>query len=120
MLNNYMKLENIINTIYEEVKALGFVANQYEFSVMCGRTSAWFSTIKARHLSMTTDAFLTLRHNLKQRSESIEDQKTKDRVERLSIELIDHADTQIGRKLGRPFHCSLLDQNTCNCGKESS
>ena len=112
-----MENETLLNSIYEDVKALGFVNNQYDFSVMCGRTPAWFSTIKARKLSMTTDAFLTLSHNLKLRSASIEDQLIKDRAVKLSIDLIDHANARIGRRLGRFFDCSPAEQTTCKCGK---
>ena len=111
LLNKCMKNEELLNSIYEDVKSLGFVENQYEFSVMCGRTPAWFSAIKARNLCMTTDAVLTLSHNIRSRAENVIDTVIHERAMMLSKTLIERAQLQIGVKLARMRDCSLDYQN---------
>ena len=102
-----MRNEELLNSIYDDVKALGFVDNQYDFSVMCGRTPAWFSAIKARNLSMTTDAVLTLSHNIRSKAENVIDASIHDKAISLSKTLIERAQAQIGTKLARMRDCSL-------------
>lgn len=51
--------------IYNELKLLRIVANQTEFSRLCGRTPMWFSCIKARKLPLSADAALTLAYRLR-------------------------------------------------------
>ena len=94
-----MKNEDFLEFIYSEVKALGFVGNQYDFSVLCGRTPAWFSATKARRLPMTTDAALTLSHNIRQRASDIVDVKQYQTAMALSDALITQAQQRIARKL---------------------
>ena len=53
-----------MNDIYSICKELEIVKNQYQFSRMCGRTPAWYSTCKARDLSPSTDAIVRLSLNL--------------------------------------------------------
>ena len=108
LLNKCMKNDELLNSIYNDVKALGFVSNQYDFSVMCGRTPAWFSAIKARNLSMTTDAVLTLSYNISRKAENVVDASTHDKAISLSKTLIERAQAQIGAKLSRYSGCSLV------------
>lgn len=96
-----MKNEDYLNSIYDEVKSLGFVTNQYDFSVMCGRTPAWFSTIKARGLPMTADACLTLSFNLSRKAIEAADRKTKKRALSLSQALVDGAQQQVSERANR-------------------
>ena len=99
---------HFIENTYENLKALGFVDNQYDFSVMCGRTPTWFSAIKARNLSMTTDAVLTLSYNISRKAENVVDASTHDKAISLSKTLIERAQAQIGAKLSRYSGCSLV------------
>ena len=94
-----MSNDDFLDTIFSDVKALGLVSNQYDFSVLCGRTPAWFSAIKARRLPMTTDAVLTLSHNIRQRASSIVDVKQYQAAMTLSDALITQAQQRIARKL---------------------
>lgn len=71
-----METNTFLEMIYTELKALGLVCNQYDFSVMCGRTPAWFSTLKARNLLMTTDAALTLSYNIREHAAKMPEGKT--------------------------------------------
>jgi hypothetical protein len=96
-----MKNEDYLTNIYNEVKSLGFVNNQYDFSVMCGRTPAWFSAIKARGLPMTADACLTLSFNLSRKAIDATDRKTKKRALSLSQALVDGAQQKISERANR-------------------
>ena len=94
-----MRNDDFIESIFSDVKALGLVSNQYDFSVLCGRTPAWFSAIKARRLPMTTDAVLTLSHNIRQRASEIVDEGQYQTAMALSDALITQAQQWIARKL---------------------
>jgi hypothetical protein len=96
-----MKKEHYIDNIYMDVKALGFVDNQLEFSVLCGRTPAWFSAIKARSLPITTDAMLTLSYNLRSRAKDAGDISICNGAKTLSVRLIEDAQELIGKKARR-------------------
>jgi hypothetical protein len=103
-----MRNSDYLEDIYNDLKALGFVSNQYDFSIMCGRTPAWFSCIKARRLPLTTDAALTLSHNIKAKANTINDAKLHRHAITLSKILIERAQQQIGAKLARHSGCSLV------------
>ena len=49
-----MRNDELLEQIYNDVKALGLVEDQWTFSNMCGRTGTWFSCIKNRNLPMTS------------------------------------------------------------------
>ena len=98
--------KQFLDNIYNDVKALGLVRNQCDFSLMCGRTAMWFSAIKARGLHMTADAALTLSHNVRTRAVELIDAKQHSAAMTLSERLIEQAQAQIGRKQMRLFGCS--------------
>ena len=106
MLNKFMRNDEFLEQIFNEVKALGLVADQWAFSNMCGRTGTWFSCIKKRNLPMTSDAFLTLSHNLRVQAKDMVDTKTHGDVLMLSERLIEQAQAQIARKQMRFSDCS--------------
>ena len=93
-----MKNSQYLDTIYNDVKALGLVDNQCDFSMMCGRTPAWFSAVKARGLPMTTDASLTLSSNIAEQAKSILDPIKHESAVALSSRLIIEAQSKIMRK----------------------
>lgn len=101
-------MENTIflEKTYSEVRALGVVRNQLDFSLLCGRTATWFSCIKARNLPMTSDALLTLSHNLSVWAQSLADAKTQSDVITLSEQLLQQAQFQISAKIQRLSGCS--------------
>ena len=105
MLNKCMRNSDYLIGIYNDVKALGFVTNQYDFSIMCGRTPAWFSAIKARRLPLTTDAALTLSHNIKAKAQAIIDAELYDQALNLSTSVIENAQQQIVEKMTRHSGC---------------
>ena len=94
-----METSTFLERLYTDLKALGLVANQYDFSELCGRTPAWFSTLKARRLPMTTDAALTLSHNIRERASQIVDVGQYQTAMALSDALITQAQQRIARKL---------------------
>jgi hypothetical protein len=100
-----MRNSDYLKDIYNDVKALGFVANQYDFSIMCGRTPAWFSAIKARRLPMTTDAALTLSHNIKAKAQNIIDAELYHHAINLSTTVTENAQRKIGEKIARHSGC---------------
>ena len=91
--------KQFLDNIYNDVKALGLVRNQCDFSLMCGRTAMWFSAIKSRRLHMTADAALTLSHNIRTRAKGMVDATVYGSALRLSERLVDDAQAQIGQKL---------------------
>ena len=100
-MRNYELLEQI----YNDVKALGLAEDQWTFSNMCGRTGSWFSCIKNRNLPMTSDAFLTLSHNIRTLAKELVDTKKYHEAMSLSERLVEHAQAQIGRKLQHVSGC---------------
>lgn len=102
-----MRNDDFLNSIFIEVKTLGLVSNQYDFSAMCGRTPAWFSAIKARQLPMTADAFLTLSFNIKHKAKTIIDVKAHSAAMRLCDRLIEEAQKQAGEKAARVLGYAL-------------
>ena len=101
-----MRNDELLEQIYNDVKALGLVEDQWAFSNMCGRTGTWFSCIKNRNLPMTSDAFLTLSHNIRTRAVELIDAKQHNSAVSLSERLIEQAQAQIGRKQMRLSGCS--------------
>mgnify|MGYP006272664931 CR=1 FL=1 len=102
-----MRNDEILEQIYNDVKVLGLVQDQWTFSNMCGRTGTWFSCIKKRNLPMTSDAFLTLSHNIRARAREMTDPKQHSEALLLSEQLILQAQAQIERKQMRISSCSL-------------
>lgn len=96
-----MKQSDFLEQVYEDLKTLGLVANQYDFSVMCGRTPAWFSTLKARGLPLTSDAALTLSHNIRQRAAGMVDRRDTECAFQLSEAVIQHAQLRIAHRQDR-------------------
>ena len=101
-----MRNDEFLEQIYNEVKALGLVADQWAFSNMCGRTGTWFSCIKKRNLPMTSDAFLTLSHNLRTRAVDLIDPAQHSAAVLMSERLIEDAQSQIARKQAHLSGCS--------------
>ena len=101
-----MRNDELLEQIYNDVKALGLVEDQWTFSNMCGRTGTWFSCIKNRKLPMTSDAFLTLSHNIRTRAVELIDAKQHDAAVLLSEQLVEQAQAQIARKQKRLSGCS--------------
>ena len=99
LLNKCMKNSQYLEDIYESVKALGLVENQCEFSVLCGRTPAWFSAIKARGLPLTADAALTLSLKLKSLAETDVDVERCATALNISDELIERVEKRISKRL---------------------
>ena len=96
-----MKKDELLDTIFDEVKQLGFVSNQYDFSVMCGRTPAWFSAIKARRLPITSEACLMLSYNITRKASLIVDVDMHCRAVLLSQKLIEDAQKKAREKASR-------------------
>ena len=84
---------------YNDVKALGLVKNQCEFSILCGRTATWFSAIKTRKLPLTTNATLTLSSNIRKRAAEIGDAVVSKQAVSLSRRLIRQAQADIEQKI---------------------
>ena len=96
-----METNIFLARVYADLKALGLVANQYDFSELCGRTPAWFSTLKARRLPMTTDAALTLSHSIRRLAASMVDAAQHDAAVALSDRVLEHAHAGVSRRLAR-------------------
>lgn len=93
-----MDTNTFLDKLYNELKAMGLICNQYDFSVMCGRTPSWFSTLKARGLPITSDAALTLSHNIRRRTENIIDIVHYETAQRLSQQVVDYAQHRIAQR----------------------
>lgn len=99
MLNNFMRQEHPIQNIYEELLELRIVQNQTDFSIMCGRTPAWFSCLKARELPITADAALTLAYKLRRKAGTSVCPTTHVRLMLLSERLLAVAEDRVARKV---------------------
>ena len=104
-----MKQNDFLEQVYEDLKTLGLVTNQYDFSIMCGRTPAWFSTLKARGLPLTSDAALTLSHNIRLQAPTKVDGDRYEYAISLSEAVIRHAQQRIA--IRQEFR--QAEQTTC-------
>jgi len=100
-----MEHRKSIQNIYETVKAIGLVKNQYDFSKLCGRTAAWFSCVKTRNQPFTHSAALTLSLSLRMSaSEMLEEQRYRQAIE-LSELLLDGTYDSIRKKQAEHLGC---------------
>ena len=107
MLNKYMENKQTIQNVYESVKALGLVNNQYDFSKLCGRTAAWFSCIKTRNQQFTPAAALTLSLTLRMKACEILNEPQYRQVMELSELLLDGTCDNIRKKQVEYLGCEL-------------
>ena len=94
-----MKEKHPIQTIYDELLSMRIIENQTDFSVMCGRTPAWFSTLKARRLPITTDAALTLAFKLRRKARTSICPATHESLMEISERLLECAEQQVAKKV---------------------
>ena len=94
-----MNAKHLIQNIYDELLSMRIIENQTDFSVMCGRTPAWFSTLRARRLPITTDAALTLAFKLRRKARTSVCPRTHDRLMALSEALLECAEQQVAKKV---------------------
>ena len=64
-----------IKSLYTNLRNIGVVTTQYEFSGLCGRKKTWFSSIKSRQRPITIAALYFLAHNLAQRAKTYPQQQ---------------------------------------------
>jgi len=88
-----------IQAIYEELLELRIIENQTDFSILCGRTPAWFSCLKARRLPMTSDAVLTLAFKLRRKARTSRCINTQDKLMAISERLLECAEEQVAKKI---------------------
>ena len=102
-----MKNRQDIQNIYESIKAIGLVKNQYDFSKLCGRTAAWFSCVKTRNQPFTHSAALTLSLSLRMRANEILEEQQYRRAIELSELLLDGTYDSIRKKQAEHLGCGL-------------
>jgi hypothetical protein len=93
-----MKNRQDIQNIYESIKAIGLVKNQYDFSKLCGRTAAWFSCLKTRNHKFTPAAAMTLSITLRMRANEILDETNYLKAIELSERLLEGTYDDIQKK----------------------
>jgi hypothetical protein len=101
-----MKEKHPIQTIYEELLELRIIENQTDFSIMCGRTPAWFSCLKARRLSITADAALTLAYKVRRRARTSICPITHSKLIAIGDELLEIAEKKIEKKIELSEKCA--------------
>ena len=104
-----MNEKHPIQDIYDELLEMRIIENQTDFSILCGRTPAWFSTLKARRLPITTDAALTLAFKLRRKARTSICPQTHDRLMAVSERLLDTAEKQVENKVA--FREEWADKN---------
>ena len=85
--------------------ALGIATSANDFSLMCGRTPAWFSCIKSRDLPLTSQAALTLSMSVRERLDTVACDKSE--IIAISEELLAHAGKMAKLKQQQHFGCEL-------------
>ncbi len=104
-----MKEKHPIQNIYDELLSMRIIENQTDFSMMCGRTPAWFSTLKARQLPITTDAALTLAFKLRRKARTSICPATHDNLMTISEQMLEVAEKQVAKKVA--FREEWADKN---------
>lgn len=85
------------------------IENQADFSVMCGRTPAWFSCLKARRLPITTDAALTLAFKLRRKARTSVCPVKYKQLMSISERMLECAEQQVAKKVA--FRETWVDEN---------
>jgi hypothetical protein len=93
-----MQNTEYLNQIYQTAKSLNLVKNQFDFSVLCGRTPAWFSCIKTRKLPFTAEAAMTLAINIREQASTQGDVTQQQKILDLSDKIICDARNRISKK----------------------
>ena len=104
-----MKEKHPIQNIYDELLSMRIIENQTDFSIMCGRTPAWFSTLKARQLPITTDAALTLAFKLRRKARTSVCPDKHQQLMAISERLLDCAEQKVAKKVA--FREEWADKN---------
>jgi hypothetical protein len=94
-----MKEKQTIEGVYDSLKALNIVYNQADFSRLCGKSSMWFSCLKARRLSITADAALTLAYKLRRKARTSICPITYSKLMTIGDELLEIAEKKIAKKV---------------------
>ena len=94
-----MKEKQSIEGVYYSLKALNIVYNQADFSRLCGKSSMWFSCLKARKLSITADAALTLAYKLRRKARTSICPTTYCELMKISDDLLELAEQKIEKKI---------------------
>ena len=94
-----MKEKQSIEGVYYSLKALNIVYNQADFSRLCGKSSMWFSCLKARNLSITADAALTLAYKLRRKARTSICPTTYCELMKISDDLLELAEQKIEKKI---------------------
>ena len=100
-----MRNKEYIQNIFERLLSLGIATSANDFSLMCGRTPTWFSSVKSRDLPFTTQAALTLCLSVRERIILKSDHK--DEALAISEELLAHAGKMAKLKQQQHFGCEL-------------
>lgn len=107
MLNKHMENRQNIQNIYECVKEIGLVRNQYDFSKLCGRTAAWFSCVKTRNLQFTPAAAITLSLTLRKCADDMVEESKYLKAIELSEKLIASTNENLRKKQREYLGCEL-------------
>ena len=104
-----MEQNHTISSVYGSLKALNVVDNQADFSRLCGKSAMWFSCLKARRLSITADAALTLAYKLRRKARTSICPTTYSKLMLISDELLEIAEKKIEKKI--ELSEKLTDEN---------
>lgn len=94
-----MDNKQTIEGVYNKLKELKLVYNQADFSRMCGKSSMWFSCIKARRLPITTHAALTLAYKLRRKARTSICPNTYAELMQISDDLLQIAEMQVAKRV---------------------
>ena len=94
-----MEEKQTIEGVYDSLKALNIVYNQADFSRLCGKSAMWFSCLKARRLSITADAALTLAYKLRRKARTSICPTTYSELMTISDALFEIAEHRIEQKI---------------------
>ena len=107
MLNKCMENRQNLQSIYESVKEIGLVRNQYDFSKLCGRTAAWFSCVKTRNHQLTPAAAITLSLTLRKCADDMVEESKYLKAIELSEKLITSTNENLSKKQREYLGCEL-------------
>ena len=94
-----MEEKQTIEGVFNRLKELNIVYNQTDFSRLCGKSSMWFSCLKARNLSITADAALTLAYKLRRKARTSICPTTYCELMKISDDLLELAEQKIVKKI---------------------
>ena len=115
-INRFMSNKQFLQSLYEDVRAMGIVTSQYQFGQLCGRDQSWFSCAKSVNRSMSLSAIVSLAVSLQNLPQERVSRKVRPQLKKLIASLWKMAEAH-GSQNGAYKNASENTQSLSGCSQ---